>query len=275
MPAPYANSAACRSRHSGRSAISGTPWIAQWTPQSIVRAACQSVNPGRLVPGMARALHSGSLNMSSRSRSILNDPASCIWRTSRPVMPSSETCSYNLTWLAEVEALRTRDVVSGAAAGVIGGYVGTKVMNPVTTKLQEFAPEADRQREKAVSPGSPYKIGVQKAADLAGVKLDDKQVDAAASAVPYTVGIAGGLLYVALRRVARVNPVLAAVFSGMALFLFVDEGLTPTLGLSAPNNQYPLTTHLRGFLGHLAYGAGVAVTAELLLADRDQPRSQT
>jgi len=30
-----------------------------------------------------------------------------------------------------------------------------------------------------------------------------------------------------------------------------------------------LTTHLRGFLGHLAYGAGVAVTAELLLADRD------
>ncbi len=171
--------------------------------------------------------------------------------------------------------MRTRDVVSGAAAGVIGGYVGTRVMNPVTTKLQELAPDADKQREKAVSPGSPYKIGVQKAANLAGVKLDDKQVDAAASAAPYTVGMAGGLLYVALRRVARMNPVLAAVFSGMALFLFVDEGLTPTLGLSAPNNQYPLTTHLRGFLGHLAYGAGVAVTAELLLADRDQPRSQT
>src|SRR2546427_7107537 len=164
--------------------------------------------------------------------------------------------------VAEVQAVRTRDVVSGAAAGVIGGYVGTRVMNPVTTKWQALAPEADKQREKAVSPGSPYKIGVQKAAHLAGVKLDDKQVDAAASAVPYTVGIAGGLLYVALRRVARMNPVLAAVFSGMALFLFVDEGLTPTMGLSAQNNQYPLTTHRRGFLGHLAYGAGVAVTAE-------------
>jgi len=172
--------------------------------------------------------------------------------------------------------LRTRDVVSGAAAGVIGGYVGTRVMSPVTTKLEELTPEADKQREKAVSPGSPYKIGVQKAAELAGVKLDDKQVDAAASAVPYTVGIAGGLLYVALRRIARMNPVLAAVFSGTALFLFVDEGLTPTLGLSAPNNQYPLSTHLRGFLGHLAYGAGVAVTAEALLANRDNsPRSSS
>lgn len=164
--------------------------------------------------------------------------------------------------------MRTKDVVSGAAAGVIGGYVGTKVMNPVTTKLQELAPEADKEREKAVSPGSPYKIGAQKAADLVGVKLDEKQLETAASAMPYTVGIAGGLLYVALRRVARMNPVMAAIFSGMALFLVVDEGLTPTLGLSAPNNQYPFSTHLRGFFGHLAYGAAVAVTAEIVMADR-------
>ena len=164
--------------------------------------------------------------------------------------------------------MRTRDMVSGAAAGVIGGYVGTKVMSPVTAELQKLAPEADKEREKAVSPGSPYKIGAQKAADLLGVKLDEKQLETAASAMPYTVGIAGGLLYVALRRVARMNPVMAAVFSGTALFLAVDEGLTPTLGLSAPNNQYPLSTHLRGFLGHLAYGGAVAVTAELLMADR-------
>jgi hypothetical protein len=46
----------------------------------------------------------------------------------------------------------------------------------------------------------------------------------------------------------------------------VDEGLTPALGLSAPNLDYPLSTHLRGFLGHLAYGAAVAATAELLMA---------
>jgi uncharacterized membrane protein YagU involved in acid resistance len=139
-------------------------------------------------------------------------------------------------------------------------------MTPVTTKLQELAPEADKQREKAVSPGSPYEIGARKAADLVGVKLDDKQIKTAASAMPYTVGIAGGLLYVLLRRVLRVSPPLAALISGMALFVVVDEGLTPTLGLSAPNMEYPLSTHLRGFLGHLAYGAAVAVTAEVLLA---------
>jgi uncharacterized membrane protein YagU involved in acid resistance len=164
--------------------------------------------------------------------------------------------------------MRARNVVSGAAAGVIGGYVGTKVMNPVTAKLQELAPEADKAREKEVSPGSPYKIGVQKAAEITGVKLDQQQIETAASAMPYTVGIAGGLLYVLLRRVLRINPLLAAVLSGTALFVVVDEGLTPSLGLSAPNLEYPLSTHLRGFLGHLAYGAGVAVTAELLMGGR-------
>jgi uncharacterized membrane protein YagU involved in acid resistance len=164
--------------------------------------------------------------------------------------------------------VRTKNVVSGAAAGVIGGYVGTRVMNPVTSRLHELAPESDKEREKAVSPGSPYKIGAKRAADFVGVTLDEKQLDRAASAMPYTVGIAGGLLYVVLRRVLKMSPLTAALVSGMALFVVVDEGLTPTLGLSAPNLEYPLSTHLRGFLGHLAYGAGVAVTAEILMAGR-------
>jgi uncharacterized membrane protein YagU involved in acid resistance len=162
--------------------------------------------------------------------------------------------------------MRTVNLVSGTAAGVIGGYVGTKVMTPVTAKLQEMAPEADKQREKAVSPGSPYKIGAEKAASLVGIKLDEKQIETAAKAMPYTLGIGGGLLYVLLRRFLRMSPVMAGLLSGMALFVVVDEGLTPALGLSAPNLEYPLSTHLRGFLGHLAYGAAVAGTAELLMA---------
>lgn len=164
--------------------------------------------------------------------------------------------------------MRSREFVSGAAAGVVGGYVGTKVMNPVTTKLQALAPEADKQREKAVSPGSPYKIGAEKAAALLGVKLTEGQLNAAASAMPYTVGITGGLLYVALRRLLHLNPLLAGLTSGMALFVVVDEGLTPTLGLSAPDRAYPLSTHLRGLIGHLAYGGAVAATAEILMSGR-------
>src|SRR2546421_4778250 len=121
--------------------------------------------------------------------------------------------------MKEVEIVRARELVSGAAAGVVGGYVGTKVMNPVTTKLYEMAPEKDKQREKAVSPGSPYRIGVKKAADLLGLKLIEEQVKAMASAAPYTVGIAGGLLYVGLRRSLSLNPLLAGLISAMAVFV--------------------------------------------------------
>ena len=42
------------------------------------------------------------------------------------------------------------------------------------------------------------------------------------------------------------------------------EGLAPALGFSAPNTAYPALTHFRGFLNHLAYGAAVAMTAEVL-----------
>ena len=164
--------------------------------------------------------------------------------------------------------MRTRGSGFKRGGGCRGGYVGTKVMNPVTTKLYELAPEADKAREKAVSPGSPYRIGVQKAAALLGISLTEEQLNLAATAAPYMVGISGGLLYVALRRVLHLNPIVAGLVAALALFLVVDEGLTPALGLSAPDRAYPLSTHLRGFLGHLAYGAAAAATAEVLMSDR-------
>src|SRR3989440_10267180 len=141
-------------------------------------------------------------------------------------------------------------------------------MNPVTTKLYELAPEADKAREKAVSPGSPYRIGVQKFAALLGISLTEEQLNATAAAAPYMVGINGGLLYVALRRVHHLNPIVAGLVAALALFLVVGEGLTPAPGLSAPDRAYPLSTHLRGFLGHLAYGAAAAATARVLMSDR-------
>ena len=44
--------------------------------------------------------------------------------------------------------------------------------------------------------------------------------------------------------------------------LVVGEGLTPALGLSAPNRDYPAATHVRGFLAYLVWGAAAALAAE-------------
>jgi hypothetical protein len=50
----------------------------------------------------------------------------------------------------------------------------------------------------------------------------------------------------------------------MALFLGIDEGLTPLMGWSAPASASPPATHLRGLIGHLSLGATITVAAELL-----------
>lgn len=43
----------------------------------------------------------------------------------------------------------------------------------------------------------------------------------------------------------------------------VDEGPTPAVGFSAPNNAYPFATHLRGVVARLAFGLAVAAVTEV------------
>src|SRR3954451_21678651 len=80
----------------------------------------------------------------------------------------------------------------------------------------------------------------------------------------YGLGMAWGPMYCLLRRHGGMQPLGAGALTGTTLSLIVDEGLAPALGFSAPNRDYPALTHVRGLLNHLAYGAAVAVTAEVL-----------
>ena len=52
--------------------------------------------------------------------------------------------------------------------------------------------------------------------------------------------------------------------TGAAMSLIVDEGMTPLFAFSAPNRDFPLSTHPRGFVAHLALGLGVAATPETI-----------
>lgn len=90
----------------------------------------------------------------------------------------------------------------------------------------------------------------------------------------YGLGAGGGVLYAMLRRTTGMHPLLAGLATGAVISLVIDEGLTPALGFSAPNDQYPAVTHARGFASHLVYGLSLAVAAEALgkLARISSPR---
>jgi len=151
------------------------------------------------------------------------------------------------------------------AIGLIGGYVGTKVMAPVSMKLYELESEQARQQEERVRPGPPYEIAARKTTEMLGLHLSDTQVEMVGTlGFHYGLGMSWGVVYQVLRRTTGLPAPAAGLLMGAAMSLIVDEGMTPLLGFSAPNRDYPLVTHLRGVVAHLVYGLGTAAAAEAI-----------
>lgn len=156
-------------------------------------------------------------------------------------------------------SLRPVDVAISALAG----YLATKVMmDPVSIKLYEFEDPAARQREDALRPAQPYRIAAEKTTKLLGLALPDPVLDKLALGFHYGVAVSWAPLYALLRRGTTLGPVTTGVVTGASMALIVDEGLTPALGLSAPNRAYPLATHVRGVAAHLVFGLTVAALTE-------------
>jgi uncharacterized membrane protein YagU involved in acid resistance len=156
----------------------------------------------------------------------------------------------------------TGDLVRGA----IGGAVGTWVMDLVTTALMDQASEADKAQEAAARPNGKSSAAnlVDRITATTGLDLDDRAQTQAATIVHWSLGIVPGALYGLLRR--RVPGVAAArgLVFGAAVFGLNDEYLNTALGLSAPPEAYPPSTHVRGFVGHLVLGATTDLVCDVL-----------
>lgn len=158
-----------------------------------------------------------------------------------------------------VVAELVKDIPVAAAAG----YVGTKLMEPISQKLYEWESKDDRDQEDAVRPGSPPQIAAEKTLKLLGIELNEKQTERVGMAFHYGLAVGWAPVYSVLRRQTSLPPVAAGLAFGAAMSLVADEGMTPALGFSAPNRAYPLSTHLRGFAAHLVFGLGVAAVTEV------------
>ena len=151
------------------------------------------------------------------------------------------------------------DLAVGLAAGLFANWATDLAQKP----LRRATPEGAKRREAQVSPGpSSSHVAARRIAQHLGRPLDDRRLRPVARAVHHGLGMAWGPLYCLLRRRGGMRPLGAGFAAGVALSLVVDEGLTPALGLSAPNRDYPAATHVRGFLAHLVWGGAAALAAE-------------
>jgi hypothetical protein len=159
---------------------------------------------------------------------------------------------------------RIETLLVDVAIGLAAGLVATAIYGVAQEALYRSTPRHVRRREERVRPAPSSEVAAEKTAAGLGYALDERQRDLAGTAVHYGLGAAWGPVYGLLRRHGRMQPFGAGVLTGATLSIIVDEGLSPALGFSAPNRSYPVLTHLRGVLNHLAYGAAVAATAEAL-----------
>src|SRR3954464_3418512 len=158
----------------------------------------------------------------------------------------------------------TQTLLADVAIGCVSGLVATKVYGLVQEALYRPMPRDVKRWEEQVRPGPSSQVAASRMAEGLGYPLDEQERELAGCAVHYGLGMAWGPMYGLLRRHGGMQPLGAGALTGTTLSLIVDEGLAPALGFSAPNRDYPALTHVRGLLNHLAYGAAVAVTAEVL-----------
>ena len=151
------------------------------------------------------------------------------------------------------------------AVGLLAGLIATKVTDLAQGPLRRATPEGTKRREAKVSPGpSSSQVAARRIAEHLGRPLDEWRLRPVARAVHHGLGMAWGPVYCVLRRHGGMRPLGAGLVAGASLSLVVDEGLTPALGLCAPNRDYPVATHVRGFLAHLVWGAAAALAAEAI-----------
>lgn len=159
--------------------------------------------------------------------------------------------------------MKVHALLKDGVTAVAAGYLATKVMEPVSMKLYELEPEEARRREEEVRPGPPFELAANNVLQrVVGFELDDPARSRVGMVFHYGAGISFVPAYMVLRRALGLAPATAGLATGAAMSLILDETVTPLIGASAPNRDYPLVTHLRGFAAHLAYGLAAAVATE-------------
>lgn len=148
--------------------------------------------------------------------------------------------------------------------GAIAGAAGTWVMDMVTTGIVMGQSKEAAEAEKAAWPND--KPSVENLVDLAsertGITIPEEQRPTVVNAVHYALGAVPGAAYAVLRKRLPVAGPINGLVYGALLFAVNDELLNTALGLSGPPAAYPVETHLRGLVGHLALG----VTTDAVLA---------
>lgn len=150
--------------------------------------------------------------------------------------------------------------------GAIAGAAAMWLMDQVTTAMMSAQKPEITAREEAARPNGKGSLDnlVDRLEGGSGVTLSDMQRSMTLQALHYGLGMGPGALYAVVRRRIPLIGAGGGLLFGAALWAINDEYLNTALGLAAPFGDYPLTTHIRGLVGHLALGGATDSILDLL-----------
>ena len=155
-----------------------------------------------------------------------------------------------------------KTLLADVAVGLFAGVVATKASGLAQQVLASTISKEVEELEGRLRPEPTSRVAARKIARGLGYRPGERQLNLATMAVHYGMGAAWGPIYSLLRRQTRMRPLPAALVTGTAMSVVLDEVVVPALGLSPAPWAFPATTHIRGLLNHLVYGAAAALTAE-------------
>lgn len=161
-------------------------------------------------------------------------------------------------------------LLKGLAAGMIGGLVASWVMDEfqyawikVTSSnrepLQQDASDQSHDEEPAT-----VKAAQIVSAKIFGHQLAENEKEMAGAAVHYATGGTSGAVFGVAAELAPEVTAAAGIPFGTAVWLVVDEGAVPLLGLSKGPTAYPISSHVYALASHFVFGLTTEVVRRAL-----------
>jgi uncharacterized protein (DUF697 family) len=142
--------------------------------------------------------------------------------------------------------------------GALAGYAASRTMDQATTWFYASQSEESKRREEELAPGGTLVQMGKQLGDAVGRDLTDEEAGRVGLAVHRTLGVSYGMAASALIR-KGVRPLTAGLVVGTLAFVLVDEGTA-----ISQLTDYPLESHLRGVVGHGAFGLAASVLLSLI-----------
>lgn len=173
-----------------------------------------------------------------------------------------------------MRAITARTAKSEALKAATASVIGTVVMDLFTWNMYRSESGRVHRKEKRAQVEGKWvaHAAAEKLARGMGRAPSPQGLYAAGKAIHFLLGIGPGVAYGLLRRRFPEMAAGKGLLFGFAVFVVNDQLMAPAAGLASGPRHYPWQAHLRGLVGHLAFGVATEAAINMLTYEAEKAK---